>query len=377
MKTLQREGGTLIPLDTTPALPGNGFWRTHGPALAAMGYKLVPLKPGTKRPDGFDWVDTDFNSDKAMRRGFRGDGAGIKTGVLNADGYAVIGLDIDCDDPQVVEQYVAWCWQHLGRPLRRDGSRGTMLLYRSGKPHRYTPSHAYRAPGHEKPQRLEVLGTGRQAAVYVEHSDSGQPYYRYPEGELTDMPCGELTEISEQQIFAAVDHFDGLARGAIGWTQVVSIARTGGGEHKAGANQQAPLWKLEAAMAVIPTSVADDYNSWITFGAALHTATCGSALGLRLWDNWSRQSDRYDDDTDTDAKWASFGKTAPGQVRAGAGLILHRADKASPGWRRRAREARAAALAASQPVERYRIGDDVFDMNEVAEKLRRATGAKR
>ncbi|WP_439602642.1 AAA family ATPase [Devosia sp.] len=333
MKPLQRDSGTLIPLETIPAVPESGFWRTHGPALVAQGYgMLVPLDHGTKKAAPPRWTVTDFNTDRDLRRCYHGCGVGIKTGT-------VVGIDVDCDDHQVVEQFIAWCEQHLGRPLRRDGRRGTMLLYRTSKPRRYSPSHAYRAPGHERPQRLEVLGVGRQVAVYIEDGDSGQPYYRYPNGELTDRPMEELTEISEQQIFAAVDHFDGLARGTIGWTQVVSAeGDRADGEHKPGKDPHAPLWLLKAALAVIPTPPG--WEAWNHICLALFRATDGSEDGFELFDGWSQRGVGYDGGGPARERWEDMASSPPDRI--GAGTILHMANEAAPGWRRQAEADRDA-----------------------------------
>lgn len=380
MSARQPDSGTTLPLDTTVAVPATteiaslavpegGYWSSHAPALDAGGYLLTPLITGTKRPAGKDWVNTNYNTDRALLRGFRGCDVGVKTGVLNADGHAVVAFDIDCDDQQVVEQHVARCEENIGTPLRRDGRRGTMLLFRTSKPRRKATSRAYMAPGHEKRQRLEVLGVGQQAAVYVEHPDNGQPYYHYPNGEPTDMPLEELPEISEQQIFDAVDYFDSLAEAA-GWAVIPSTAgRAGGGERKAGANQRAPLWKLEAMLAALPPEHADNYDSWIKVGVALHCATGGSARGLQLFDEWSQQSDKYDGDTDV--KWKTFASDRPD--RAGAGTLAHMANGASPGWLRRAEAARDITLPGWRERER---AEEAEKLRRVAERIRLVGGGE-
>lgn len=56
-------------------------------------------------------------------------------------------------------------------------------------------------------------------------------------------------------------------------------------------------------------SRADDYNSWLQVGMALHEATGGSQTGLAAWREWSRQSHKFDHSKDDCAeKWISFGK---------------------------------------------------------------------
>lgn len=333
MKPLQRDSGARIPLEPTPAVPENGYWRTHGPKLVAQGYgMLVPLDHGTKIAAPPRWTVTDFNTDRDLRRCYHGCGVGIKTGT-------VVVIDVDCDDPQVVEQVVTWCEQHLGRPLQRDGHRGTALLYRTGRPRGKLTSHAYIAPGYERPQRLEVLGVGQQVAVYIEDGDSGQPYYRYPNGELTDRPLAELTEITEQQIFAAVDLFDGLAHAAIGWTQDVSAeGERAVGEHKPGKDLRAERWMIEAALGVIPTPA--DWPGWNHIAMAIFGATDGSEEGFELFDGWSQRGVGYDGGGPARERWAALRRSPPSRI--GAGTVLHMANEAAPGWRRRAEADRDA-----------------------------------
>lgn len=48
----------------------------------------------------------------------------------------------------------------------------------------------------------------------------------------------------------------------------------------------------------------DDYDDWLTVGMAIHNATDGK--GIMLWDNWSRQSNKYNENA-IRTKWSSFG----------------------------------------------------------------------
>lgn len=347
-------------------LAADGFIRTHGPLLIKQGYSIVPIKPGTKRPNMRGWPTTDFNATNFSRR-FRRFGVGVKTG-------EVVAVDVDVMDAVVVDQVADWCSEQLGGTLSRVGQPPkTLRVYRTNKPFSKSRSRSWCSPD-GKQHQVEILGKGQQFVAYAVHPVTDEPYY-WSDGDLTTTPVNELPELNEEHCFALFDQFDCLAEAA-GWTPVAASAapsRADMSGHKAAKDQWAPIWLLKAAMAAIPRTAADKYDSWIRIGAALHCSTGGSADGLQLWDEWSQQSDKYDGESDK--KWKSF--AAGGPVRAGAGTIFHIADQAEPGWRARAYEAQAAALAASRPNERYQIGHEVFDMTEMAEKLRRATGAVR
>jgi hypothetical protein len=65
----------------------------------------------------------------------------------------------------------------------------------------------------------------------------------------------------------------------------------------------------------------DDYEVWVKIGMALHHATGGSAFGL--WDRWSQQSAKYDDEI-MDTKWHSFGRSANPVT---LGTLVHYAER--------------------------------------------------
>lgn len=49
-----------------------------------------------------------------------------------------------------------------------------------------------------------------------------------------------------------------------------------------------------------------DYNEWLNVGMALHHATGGSRLGLEIWDNWSKDGQKYKGKKDLYPHYKSF-----------------------------------------------------------------------
>lgn len=70
-------------------------------------------------------------------------------------------------------------------------------------------------------------------------------------------------------------------------------------------------------LAQMPDNVVHEYSPWVRVGMALHTVSRGAEWGLRLWDNWSQQSGKYEAGV-TQQKWRSF---KPGLV--GMGTLRH------------------------------------------------------
>ena len=96
---------------------------------------------------------------------------------------------------------------------------------------------------------------------------------------------------------------------------------------------------IEATWAM-PPEAADDYDIWITAGQALHSLD--ESL-LDVWDDWSKQSDKYKPG-ECQRRWKSFSK---GGGR-GIGSLIHIAKE--NGWQ--PKEEHPAAL---------NVSDDMLD----------------
>jgi hypothetical protein len=86
------------------------------------------------------------------------------------------------------------------------------------------------------------------------------------------------------------------------------------------------LRDIKAALAAT-VALADDRDTWLAIGMAVHAGTGGSLDGLSLWDDWSRNSAKYERTT-LESSWNSF---KPTQITVGT--LFHHATCAQPGWR--------------------------------------------
>lgn len=353
--SLSAPAGILAGPGEAETAPPGGFIRSHGPRLVKLGHPIAPIKPGSKAPHIANWQRIDFNAMDLSRR-FTGYGVGVKTGVPSADGHAVIGVDLDISDPAMVELMERWCRERLGEaPVRIGRAPRTMLVFRTSKLFRKKHSRTFRSPDGLE-HAVEVLGTGQQFLAYAVHPLTGKPY-TWPNGDLTDIPIGELPEITEAKTYEILNAFE--ANVPKDW-EVVSLVHarriaTGNGAHRTSAAPCAPIWKLQLALDAIPILPDDPHAEWIKLGMALHRATDGSPEGLALWDGRSRKGHKYEPG-EPERLWKSFGSFQG--ARLSAATIFKMADDADPSWRERAREAEREHLIA-------------FDMNEVEQKLRR------
>lgn len=73
-------------------------------------------------------------------------------------------------------------------------------------------------------------------------------------------------------------------------------------------------------------SADSDYEVWIRIGMAVHEATGGT--GFAIWDEWSRQGEKYPGRQSLDSHWHSFGRSSnPVTI----GTLIHYAEQG--GWK--------------------------------------------
>ena len=92
---------------------------------------------------------------------------------------------------------------------------------------------------------------------------------------------------------------------------------------------------ISSAISAMAGFRCDDRQGWLGVGMAVHAGTGGSDAGLSLWDDWSRQSEKYRPG-ECLRQWRSFkGEGKAGRGGIGLGSLVHWADQDSPGWRGR------------------------------------------
>jgi len=94
-------------------------------------------------------------------------------------------------------------------------------------------------------------------------------------------------------------------------------------EIKAIADPKTEARKAKLALSLLKPWRADDRESWIEIGMSLSGL---GEIGLKLWDEWSQQSTKYDSD-DTASKWGSFSEPQETDARAPVtlGTLYYRA----------------------------------------------------
>lgn len=292
----------------------------HGLRLLEIGFEPVPVAPGTKKPDVHDWSRLELTEQKvsAWAANGRADhGVGLRTGRL-------VALDLDIEDPDLVDEMVDYCREHIGPSPRRTGKAPrAMLMYQCDQPMTKRTSAAFEDwMGDHK---LEVMGQGQQVVAFGIHPGTLQPYH----WDEPLLPLDQLAKITPEQVQDAIAHFETLA----------TAAKMGRRSAGTGTTQQQdnPDWDEDAlflANLKLPLDRTDEQvkedldqldpdmgrEPWLRIGMGLHHQYAGSEHGYNLWNEWSSPSDKYDEEK-TRIAWDSFSPDADNPVTFGSVIL--------------------------------------------------------
>lgn len=293
------------------------LFRDTAAALAANGYRPVPIKPGSKAPIPDDWTHYVYRPGDEDRFGDAG------AGVLGGE---VVPTDIDVRNSVLAKQIEEMAVAAFGPAPRRIGSAPKVaLFYRTDTPFRKLRSVFVRLPGDAigaKPHGVEILGVGQQIVVYGIHPETRRDYTWEGIGDLLETPVAQLGTVSEADCYNFLQRVNALLLEH--GTAVGAIARNDADHPVADAETEA-FNREECVLAIKAISNTElHYDDWIYLGLAIKGAL-GEA-GHAAWHQFSQQSIKYDRD-ETERAWRSFAPT-----KIGAGTLYKLAFAA--GWNR-------------------------------------------
>jgi hypothetical protein len=292
-------------------------WDTGYRPIPVVSYDNNGPSPG-KRPLGQDWINA-ARLDPPFCVTSPPVAHALNTGIL-ADGLRAV--DIDVDDPALVERIQAEAERILGKAPRRTRSNSAriLLLYRAwdGEPPKRSIAGKY--------GKVEILGRGQQFVAYGTH----------PSGVEIEWPDGGPTKVSERSLppvtEAEIDEFLAAVAPIIGAPEDVRPTAGAGdaGGYTSRMGQRTSILAAADAMAQIRNEGPRDWERWNRIGMALWAATGGTEGGREVWHAWSGQHPAYDPD-ETNDRWDHYFNSPPTQI--GAGTLFHMAGEASPGWK--------------------------------------------
>jgi hypothetical protein len=296
------------------------FLKLYGEQLVRLGYTVLPIKPGTKRPDIANWPNhatTEADVRKWYGNGRADHGAGVNA--RNTPAIDVDVMDKGVADALSDEIDQIFAGQSL---MTRTGLAPKFLIpFRSDEPFRKLTSSVYTDGKHE--HKVEILGDGQQWVAYHVHPDTGKPYAWWnglDDSGIAVLCRDDLPELTYADAQRVVDAFEVLAREKVlagEWVRKSASqteSRSAGASANADPFGEAPVGKTESEVAQLLARHRNDdsdYDHWFAVLAAVHHEL-GDA-GRELAHDWSSSSAKHTDGK-FDTTWESLGRYTGRQV---------------------------------------------------------------
>jgi hypothetical protein len=286
-------------------------WCLYGDALLAKGWRVLPVRYGSKATYLNDWTGYVLDAHKLLRLK-QGEPAniGLLTGAQR-DGSFVIGVDMDVRHAEAAARIDNLAMKLLGLGPRRIGSAPkAMRLYRLAGGMKKRTSAGFRFPEDvdaTTPQQVEILADGQQGVIYGRHPIGSD--YQWPDGAAPRGMCPRDLPL------VTFDALDGFMRGAedilraCGGVQVIR----GGGGGRPEQQRQLPRERYLApdpafCLMQLRTLSVDDwhYDNWIALGFAIKGALGDTAEARDMWLDLTTASNKFNAANDGSRAWDSF-----------------------------------------------------------------------
>jgi hypothetical protein len=287
------------------------YLKQYGERLVALGYRIVPLPPGSKGPKRKGWPQ--FDPDAAQVRqwyanGSANDGIGILARYTPA-------IDVDILDPiaaQEMSDLIDGIFEGQALMTRTGRAPKFLIPFRSDDPFKKLSSSVYTDGTHD--HKVEILGDGQQWVAYHVHPETGLPYAWF-DGIDTDgirsLERSKLPVLNRGDAQRVIDAFEVLAARMVGsgqWSRKSAPADRKVERVVDDPFADQPVGKSEVEvrdlLARHPNEEAD-YDHWFKVLAAVHHETEGAGREIAL--EWSSSSSKHTDEK-FDTTWNSLGR---------------------------------------------------------------------
>lgn len=299
------------------------YLKDYGERLVALGYTVLPIKPGTKRPDLKNWpqhATTMADVVAWYSNGSAQHGAGI-----NARDTPAIDVDVmDQEVADAMSEAIDRIFPGVSLMTRTGLAPKFLIPFRSDEPFRKLSSNVYTDGEHE--HKVEILGDGQQWVAYHVHPDTGAPYAWFngiDDDGIRNVPAQDLPTLTRQDAQLVIDAFEVLAAARVeagAWSYASSTRRSSGQSARMletrddFAAYTEPVGKSELEVVQLlkrhPNNEAD-YDHWFAVLAAVHHEL-GDA-GREAAYEWSSSSFKHTDEK-FDTTWNSLGRYTGRQI---------------------------------------------------------------
>lgn len=286
--------------------------------LVSAGLAVHRLHKRSKRPVGDLWSSAAVLTFQELSERYQeGENLGVRLGDWSKtdSGYLHL-IDLDIRDPD--QESAAWAkleelWpeaRHFPRVVSGSGGASRHIYFFSSRP--FASRKLARSEGFSMVRdarkgrdvkkfdwEIELFGTGKQAAIPPSiHPDTGLPY-RWETAldlDLVEMGLGPTVPADMLEKWGAWEDEKPSDEDEDDLLGIVLAEPMG-----------LSVSEARAILEDLPDAEwCDDRDGWLNAGMALHHEFRGGEDGFKLWDEWSKGSDKYDG-KDQKRVWKSFG----------------------------------------------------------------------
>lgn len=296
------------------------YFEEYGPRLAELGYTVLPIKPGTKRPDLKNW-NTD-PPDLARTRQLAANGrAHHGTGIHAAHTPAI---DVDVLDPaiaQAMSDAIDRIFPGVHLMTRTGRAPKFLVPFRSTVPFKKITSKTYTDGVNE--HKVEILGDGQQWLAYAIHPDTNLPYEWFDgvgDTGISGEPLASLPELTREDALLVVGAFEVLAAARVEAGEWRAVSPAQESSERPVANDDpfaadappANLTRVQVEWVLSKTENEDvDYDRWLTVLSAVNHELGDD--GEDVARTWSASSPKHTDEK-FDLTWSSLGRYTGAQT---------------------------------------------------------------
>lgn len=314
------------------------FLKDHGVRLVELGYTVLPIQPGTKRPDIQNWPNVTATADDVVKwysNGRAQHGAGINARDTPA-------IDVDVMDTEVAQQMsdaIDRIFPGVALMTRTGLAPKFLIPFRSETPFRKITSNVY-TDGIDD-HKVEILGDGQQWVAYHIHPETRNPYLWFDGIDDTGIAAVahcDLPILRESDAQLVIDAFEALA-----------AERCRSGEWTALRKSQNEQSRLSAPLSNLGDPFADqtvgksesevvsllaryenadsDYDHWFAILAAVQHELGDEGRDAAY--DWSSSSAKHTDEK-FNTTWNSLGRYTGRQITLRSLLKGHAAPNKAP-----------------------------------------------
>lgn len=289
------------------------YLKDYGERLVELGYRIVPLPPGSKGPHRKGWPKFNADADQ-VRRWYSNGSANDGIGVLAATTPAI---DVDILDPEVaglMADEIDKIFEGHNLLMRTGRAPKFLIPFRSDEPFRKITSGVYTDGTNE--HKVEILGSGQQWVAYHVHPETERPYQWFDglsDAGIHDVAQSSLPVLTFEDAQRVVDAFERIAadRVALGKWRVTSRVQAdprkidGADDFAAHAEPVKDLTRSQIEWIVSRIkNDEDDYDRWLNVLCAVHHQL--GEDGIEIARGYSERSSKHVNEV-FEAKYGSIG----------------------------------------------------------------------